>query len=322
MICQFIYTRKYKRHQKGDTCNKTAVDAEYAKEIVNGIERQYCRAHAQNKKSYQQVKSQKQTILRLSIQTAPRLIEKRVIQTTKTKQNIQKSTSRSSIVGNDLPYDEEKEIRMNERTLVGHWAMNTNISQSTVENIAKDLKDVELFENRFSRPTISRAGVELSILADMVVADILPDTKDIFIGVDESSKKKGRSFIEIEIGGRYQRKEVNKTDHWYFKDESVPKEWSTVLMFVECSNHTSQTMLKLIQQSVERINTLQDVMGKKDKFNISQIKSLSADLTNSNFGSENGLSVLLEGERKKIDPLCKIPKKPVFVKFYLFFLQK
>eukprot|EP01091_Cochliopodium_minus_P013609 TRINITY_DN4420_c0_g1_i1.p1 TRINITY_DN4420_c0_g1~~TRINITY_DN4420_c0_g1_i1.p1 ORF type:complete len:110 (+),score=19.88 TRINITY_DN4420_c0_g1_i1:779-1108(+) len=53
------------------------------------------------------------------------------------------------------------------------------------------------------------------------------------------------------------------------------------------------------------IRQYQVVMGKKTKTNISHVESLSADLTNSNFGGEKGLSVLLNNEREKVDINCK-----------------
>ncbi|KAL6059410.1 hypothetical protein QOT17_014241 [Balamuthia mandrillaris] len=54
-----------------------------------------------------------------------------------------------------------------------------------------------------SADTIHRATVEGGILADYAMIRLLVESKDLWVGIDESSKVNGRSFVEIEFAGSH-----------------------------------------------------------------------------------------------------------------------
>ena len=54
-----------------------------------------------------------------------------------------------------------------------------------------------------SPDTIHRATVEAGIIADYVMVKLLKEVEDLCVGIDESSKINGRSFVEIEFAGHH-----------------------------------------------------------------------------------------------------------------------
>ena len=126
------------------------------------------------------------------------------------------------------------------------------------------------------RKTTQNCAIEASICVDFEMAKKLSKSRDIFVGIDETSLRDKRSFIEIEFGGIHNS-----------------EQWSYVFSLQEVCTHSAKGMLILIKKTFKYIRSLQRLQNARE-IHIWQIKSIVFDWTAANTGCRGGLYVLLK----------------------------
>ncbi|KAL6062756.1 hypothetical protein QOT17_012032 [Balamuthia mandrillaris] len=144
-----------------------------------------------------------------------------------------------------------------------------------------------------SADTIHRATVEGGILADYAMIRLLVESKDLWVGIDESSKVNGRSFVEIEFAG------------------SHPKLGFVLYpaAVIEVISHTSENMLGYIENTLAELNQKGLEQG-LSAIKLWEFRSITFDLTSSNSGRIGGLGHLLNERRRQLWEQESTPKPP------------
>jgi hypothetical protein len=122
---------------------------------------------------------------------------------------------------------------------------------------------------------------------DLWLAEQMAASSSLFIGIDESSKVTGRSFVEIEIGGRLRN------------EDSSSAPWCSPLAVREMVSHTAEKMIEVIEDEFQRINEIQRERGLHES-RIYEVKTIIFDLTSSNTGRLGGLGQKLKELRKAV----------------------
>lgn len=226
-ICSHIYKRANKKKNivKGQRCNIKPVIAKYASDGKGGY---FCRSHAQNKETYKIQKRENKKVgkkVKKTNKTKQRSTRSTKIQTRSTNRstnslNTNKIGKSVEIVGVDLAIQEEeieknKDLQIDKQIdsqLLVYLHSNCNVSASACEKISTVLTKNGKMSHQISRNTVIRDTVTQAIKCDFLCAELLLISQGLGIGIDEASKKDGRSNLEIEIYGRVNPSEHN---HWY-----------------------------------------------------------------------------------------------------------
>ncbi|KAL6072556.1 hypothetical protein QOT17_005379 [Balamuthia mandrillaris] len=144
-----------------------------------------------------------------------------------------------------------------------------------------------------SADTIHRATVEGGILADYAMIRLLVESKDLWVGIDESSKVNSRSFVEIEFAG------------------SHPKLGFVLYpaAVIEVISHTFENMLGYIENTLAELNQKGEEQG-LSAIKLWEFRSITFDLTSSNSGRISGLGHLLNEQRRELWEQESTPKPP------------
>ncbi|KAL6046896.1 hypothetical protein QOT17_021959 [Balamuthia mandrillaris] len=144
-----------------------------------------------------------------------------------------------------------------------------------------------------SADTIHQATVEGGILADYAMIRLLVESKDLWVGIDESSKVNGWSFVEIEFAS------------------SHPKLGFVLYpaAVIEVISHTSENMLGYIENTLAELNQKGLEQG-LSAIKLWEFRSITFDLTSSNSGRIGGLGHLLNEWWRQLWEQESTPKPP------------
>ncbi|KAL6076186.1 hypothetical protein QOT17_003092 [Balamuthia mandrillaris] len=118
-----------------------------------------------------------------------------------------------------------------------------------VLRICAKLFGVKFPSKVFSKDSVNRAVVEAGLAVDYGMAKLLPQLKYLFVGVDESSKVDGRSFVEVEFGG-FKEKQPGQGKKVFF-----------LMVVKEVLGHTAQDLCTLILECLQDIQAKQQELG-------------------------------------------------------------
>ena len=298
-----IYKNNRKGIKKGDRCKKTAGKKGF--DCRNG--EWYCRNHAINVWQKENAKKQsKQTSRRSArkrrIWKASNIVTVCQQKKNNSVKNIGRNKRSSGVdFGPDVEQSETSEVVAKEymRYLGAHLFSNKMASLNLTEHLFDVLNQEGMLQKGVSRATLTRTVVELGLISRHLIAEVLPHMKDICLGIDESSKSNGRSFIEVVIDGVIEKRNEKDKGHWLFKEGLH----SFTIGFHEVSGKTAQDLMDAITDSFSDINELQKEMRIEEnkKLSVLDIVSLAADWTSSNTGKKKGLLSLLNKKRKEYD---------------------
>ncbi|KAL6056949.1 Trichohyalin [Balamuthia mandrillaris] len=120
--------------------------------------------------------------------------------------------------------------------------------------------------------------MEAGLVVDYAMASELPKLKELFVGVDESSKVDGRSFVEVEFRGFCEEPFSTTTQRAKTAVEPVATKVSWPVVVKEVLGHTAQQLCNLIEKCLSDTQIV-------------------FDLTSTNTGIIGGLGVLLRKKR-------------------------
>ncbi|KAL6051170.1 hypothetical protein QOT17_019373 [Balamuthia mandrillaris] len=103
--------------------------------------------------------------------------------------------------------------------------------------------------------------MEAGLAVDYVMASELLKLKELFIGVDESSKVDGRSFVEVEFGGFCEEPVSTTTQQAKTAVEPVATEVSWPVVVKKVLSHTAQQLCDLIEECLLDTQAKQRTQG-------------------------------------------------------------
>ena len=150
-----------------------------------------------------------------------------------------------------------------------------------------------------SKDTANRCLVEGAMCLDHEMAKKLSQTRELYVGIDETSKIDRRSFIELEFGGILEG-----------------KMWGYIFSLTEVAQHKAKDLVSLIKSTLSKIRKLQKALDCRET-QLWDLEYIVFDWTSVNTGRYNGLFKKLKQKRKRewrkktggIGPLKKFSMK-------------